>query len=261
MKKNEKIVIGILILIVIMFIAVILIWRPNYNLNNNVSLDIGIGIDKDEISEKGEIKEEQKIIKVNGTLYYNTGEKSTALRCGIMDGKITSNVKLEEIPTKDNESNFEGEYGYQYGNDNTIEVNIDGDWYIFATLEYETERKDEFELRVYDKQPQTDTKIHKILDKSETDKYDYNIYSYDLSVNIIINGEELSLRNALLENKITMDEIIAKQGCLRNVCYDDGGSTEYYNKDYTLIKLNKLDGNRDVYIGTKELNLNALEID
>lgn len=77
-------------------------------------------------------------------------------------------------------------------------------------IKIELKSAENFEIRFYDKQPQTDTKINKILDKSETDKYDYNIYSYEGSVNILINGKEMSLRNALLENKITMNEIIAK---------------------------------------------------
>ena len=82
----------------------------------------------------------------------------------------------------------------------------------------------------------------------------------------------MPLRNALLENRITMEEIIEKanKDVQDAISYDDGGSTvyhykdggssEYHNKGYTIIKLNKLDGNRDVYIGAKDLKLNDLNI-
>lgn len=129
-------------------------------------------------------------------------------------------------------------------------------------IKIELKSAENFEIRFYDKQPQTDTKINKILDKSETDKYDYNIYSYEGSVNILINGKEMSLRNALLENKITMNEIIAKANQdLRNEkitgdTYKDGGSQVYHYGNYTIIKYHTIEGNRDVYIGTKDININ-----
>lgn len=130
----------------------------------------------------------------------------------------------------------------------------------------EIKSADKFEICFYDKHPQSETKVHKILDKSETDKYDYNIYTYDGQVNIIINGEEISLRNALLDNKITMNEIIAKanqdekDGKIKAYRYKDGGSIEYHYENYTIIKCHTEEGNRDVYIGTKDLNINDLQL-
>ena len=114
-------------------------------------------------------------------------------------------------------------------------------------IKIELKSAENFEIRFYYKQPQTDTKINKILDKSETDKYDYNIYCYDGSVNILINGEETSLRNALLENKITMDEIISKANKdlkdknITGDTYKDGGSSVYNYENYTIIKYHTLD--------------------
>lgn len=131
-------------------------------------------------------------------------------------------------------------------------------------IKIELKSAENFEIRFYDKQPQTDTKINKILDKSETDKYDYNIYSYDGSVNILINGKEISLRNALLENKITMNEIIAKanqdekDGKIKAYTYKDGGSMEYHYENYTIIKCHTEEGNRDVYIGKKTMTINDI---
>lgn len=121
---------------------------------------------------------------------------------------------------------------------------------------------EEFELRFYDKQPKTDQKLYKILDKAETEKYDYNIYTYEGSVNILINNEEISLKQALLENKITMDEIIAKANedlankKIKGDMYRDGGSMLYQYDNYTIIKCHTLDGNRNVYIGTPEMSIN-----
>lgn len=121
---------------------------------------------------------------------------------------------------------------------------------------------DKFEIRFYDKHAQNETKVHKILDKSETEKYDYNIYIYEGAVNILINGEEISLRDALLNNKITMDEIIAKANQdlkdkkISGYMYRDGGSMIYNYDNYSIIKCHTLDGNRDVYIGIKEMTIN-----
>ena len=116
-----------------------------------------------------------------------------------------------------------------------------------------------FEIVFKNRQP-TDSynKVYAILDKSETDKYNYTIYAYDGSVNIIIDGKEYSLKEALLENKITMEEIIQKaNNDFPNAgFYKDGGSKEYHYDNYTIIKCQRLDGNEDVYIGTKDITLN-----
>lgn len=126
----------------------------------------------------------------------------------------------------------------------------------------ELKSAENFEILFYDKYPMESYKVYTILDKSETDRYDYNIYGYDGSVNIRIDGKDYALKEALLEDKITMEEIIAKanqdekEGNIKADMYKDGGSIEYYYENYTIIKCHTLDGNRDVYIGTKDLKLN-----
>jgi len=118
-----------------------------------------------------------------------------------------------------------------------------------------------FEILFNDKQPQSNIKAHKIVDKNEIDKYNYDVYMYARRVNIRIDGKDYSLKEALLENKITMEEIIAKanrdekDGKIRADMYKDGGSMEYHYENYTIIKCHTVDGNRDVYIGTKDLKL------
>lgn len=126
----------------------------------------------------------------------------------------------------------------------------------------EIKSTEDFEILFYDKHPMESYKIYTILDKSETDKYDYTIYGYDGSVNIRIDGNEYSLKDALLENKITMEEIIQKankdldNNKITGYMYKDGGSMIYQYDTYTIIKCHTIEGNRDVYIGTKEMTLN-----
>lgn len=125
----------------------------------------------------------------------------------------------------------------------------------------ELKSADNFEIVFKERQPiDSYNRIYAILDKSETDKYNYSIYAYEGSVNIVIDEQEYTLREALLGNKITMEEIIAKanKDFPDAITYDDGGSVEYHYENYTIIKFHTLDGNRDVYIGTKNMTINDL---
>lgn len=72
------------------------------------------------------------MVMVDGTLYYDTGEESAqAAHCGMADGEITSSVDGSEIPTEDGQSNFGTGFPYQYGADGTIEIQMNGKWFIF----------------------------------------------------------------------------------------------------------------------------------
>ena len=77
------------------------------------------------------------MVMVNGTLYLDTGHESKIeARCGVMDGEITSQVDGSKQPTIDDQSNFGTGYGYQYGaTEGTIELFMNGKWWIFATEE------------------------------------------------------------------------------------------------------------------------------
>ena len=124
---------------------------------------------------------------------------------------------------------------------------------------------DNFEI-IFKERQKNDSynKKYAILDKTESDKYDYNIYAYDGSVNLRINGKEYTLKEALITNKITMNEIIdkanqdKKNGKIKAEMYKDGGSIIYKYDNYTIIKFHTLDGNRDVYIGNKNMDINDL---
>ncbi len=75
------------------------------------------------------------MIMVDGLLYLDTGRESTVTaRCGIMDGTIESQVDSWLEPTENNQSNFAVGFDYQYGAEpGTIDVNIEGNWYVYAT--------------------------------------------------------------------------------------------------------------------------------
>ena len=146
-------------------------------------------------------------------------------------------------------------------NKNIALVNAEELLEIIKTVNITYNAIPDFEILFYAKDSTDSYKVYKILDNSETDKYDYNIYGYNGIVNIKIDGNEYSLKEALLENKITMEEIIGKEnkdekdGKITAKMYKDGGSMEYHYENYTIIICHTVDGNRDVYIGTKDLKL------
>lgn len=133
MKKNEKIMIGILVLILLVMTGILILTKIKVKKQD-------IWIERDNPASSNEVnnsKELGKIVKVNGKLYYDTGKFSENMpRCGTMDGNITSTVAKEKIPTEDNQANFEGAKGYQYAKENTIEIPTDEGWRIFETKEY-----------------------------------------------------------------------------------------------------------------------------
>lgn len=90
----------------------------------------------------------------------------------------------------------------------------------------------------------------------ETD--DYNVKAYGGDVDITIEKDMVySLEDALCENIITSNDIVDKcksdeeKGIIKSEMYKDGGSTEYYYDDFTVLKLNTLDGDKDLIIGRK----------
>lgn len=133
-------------------------------------------------------------------------------------------------------------------------------------MDIEIKSAENFEIHFVNQQHESRDKVRPILEKTETEKYDYNIYAYLGEVNIVINGKEMSLREALLENKITMDEMIAKANedvdseKIKGDMYKDGGSMIYRYEEYTIIKVHNLDGNRDVYIGIPEMELKDVKM-
>ena len=91
---------------------------------------------------------------------------------------------------------------------------------------------------------------------------DAALYYYGIEdVMITIQGWSSPLKAALEKGTITLDAIIAKcngdvrDGVIEEISYDDGGSQVYKYPDYTIIKYHTLDGNRDVYIGSSDMDI------
>ncbi len=191
-------------------------------------------------------------VMIDGRIYYSTGEKSTITgRCGNMDGYISSTTQKGSLPTKDDESNFGTDFGYQKIKTNEIEVFMNGDFIVFKGEERP------FEL-IFNSTNDLETRT--IIKAHDNNNYSYNIFSYGGNVTIKIDNVEYDLRTALLEEKITMEEIIEKANkdafedkTIKVDSLNDGGTNKYYYNDYTIIKRHTLDGNFDVYIGFPDM--------
>lgn len=159
---------------------------------------------------------------------------------------------------------------YMYGVGRKVIINYTG--YIKETYPAQidtnnilTNGYEEFELSVKKSDNKQKTKI---LNNGELDKYksEFDLYYYGLEeVNVFVDYKTMSLEDALRSGKMTIDGILAKankdvaNGIIKEEMYKDGGTTEWYYADYTIIKCHSLDGNRDVYIGIPEMRLNNIK--
>ncbi len=158
-------------------------------------------------------------------------------------------------------------YDYLYGIGRKVIIKYTG--YIkesypaqIDTNEILTDGYEKFELIVKKSDNKSKTKI---LNNQELDKNnsDFDLYYYGLDeVNIFVDNKTMSLEDALRSGKMTIDGIIQKanKDFPNAISYDDGGSIEYHYKDYSIIKVHKLDGNRDVYIGVPNMKINDLKL-
>lgn len=72
-------------------------------------------------------------VMLEGVVYYDTCTISDTDPSAAPDGTITSAVDDQSFPAEDGQSNFGTGYAYRYGSaDGTVEVLIDGVWWIFA---------------------------------------------------------------------------------------------------------------------------------
>lgn len=91
---------------------------------------------KEESEENSDTEEQdswKRMVMLNGKLYVDTNETDNhMLRCGVMDGEITSTTE-GEAPTENGQSNFGKDISFQYGmRENRIEIFVDDSWCIFA---------------------------------------------------------------------------------------------------------------------------------
>lgn len=108
----------------------------------------------------------------------------------------------------------------------------------------------EWELNFFSRDNQEITEILKLDD--------YSIKTFGGDVNIIVEGDmAYFFQDALKQNIITSEQIIdrakrdSEEGKIKSDMYKDGGSMEYYYDDYTILKFNTVDGNKDLIIGKK----------
>lgn len=90
------------------------------------------------------------------------------------------------------------------------------------------------------------------------------LYYYGISdVIVSVDDQTMSLAEALESGKITLNALLVranqyvKNGIVEELSYDDGGSALYQYQDYTIIKYHTLDGNRDMYIGSRDMDINV----
>lgn len=101
-----------------------------------------------------------------------------------------------------------------------------------------------------------DMGIKQIAKTNKYDNIDYGLYTIAGDVTVTIEQDMVySLENALNEGIISVQSILEqvkldeKYGICEMAYFQDGGSIEYRYKDYTILKLNSLDGNKDLIIG------------
>ncbi len=130
------------------------------------------------------------------------------------------------------------------------------------TTKIELKSPEKFELDFSRKNNQPKKK-EIIISKNEIKDVDYNIYAYEGNVKIKLydKKEFSSLRDALLEKKITIEEILKKasQNIIHPRIANDGGSIEYHYPNYTIIKCHTVDGNKDIYFGDETLTLDDIK--
>lgn len=97
------------------------------------NLENTYGADNGEDSVCAAATATRRAVCIDGILYYDTGAVSDMeYRCGTPDGVITDTTDADALPTEDGQSNFGTGYGYQFAADGTVEVEIDGEYVIFA---------------------------------------------------------------------------------------------------------------------------------
>lgn len=101
-----------------------------------------------------------------------------------------------------------------------------------------------------------DMGAYKIVDKNTSKEYDFDIYTVGGNVSFTVEGDMVyEFEKALNEKVVTISNILeqAKMDEKYGICeagmYSDGGTIEYMYGEYTIIKYNTLDGNKDFVVG------------
>lgn len=94
----------------------------------------------------------------------------------------------------------------------------------------------------------------------------YSVYFYDIEdVEFEYKGNIFDLKVALMNKQLLIDKVIeqaeddAKSGKNKKEIYMDGGSIKYKYDKFSIVKYNSLDGNRDIYVGKPNMDINVLD--
>jgi len=83
------------------------------------------------LNEISSVEEIKKAVRINEKLYLCTDEIISEIRCGVMDGVISSAIESYRYPIENDQSNFGTGYEYQYSEVGMVDVVIDGEWIRF----------------------------------------------------------------------------------------------------------------------------------
>ena len=153
--------------------------------------------------------------------------------------------------------------------DNTIQVIMEP--YLIEVTEFPVICQYSLESSNYEKKfeltymARKDMGVKKIAEKNQFDNLDFGVYTIAGDVSITIEGDMVyPLEDALKQGVIKVQDILeqAKQdekyGFCEKAYYSDGGSTEYRYAEYTILKYNTLDGNKDLVIGMQGTIINQV---
>ena len=248
MKKKIILIIGIMVLLLVLFCSIQI-----FNNTKKPAEDNGIIKGKEENNTNIPSKENFVATVLEETTTYMIVEPNEDEQERKSSDKIVINYGTEHID-------------YLFGIGRKVIINYTG--YIKETYPAQIDTDDilingyeEFELTVKNASNQNKTKI---VSNKELDPYssDCDLYYYGLEeVNITIDNKTIPLEEALKTGKMTLDGLIIKanKDIPNPEIYKDGGSMEYHYDNYTIIKMHKLDGNRDVYIGTKDMTMISIQ--
>ncbi len=84
---------------------------------------------------------------------------------------------------------------------------------------------------------------------------DYDVCYYNIdSASVMIDGKAVDLLDAVSQGRLTFDQLITDADSLGDWVYSaeykDGGSKLYCFDEYVILKMNKINGDKTLYIGT-----------
>lgn len=209
----------------------------------------------------------ERLVMIDGKLYYDTGiESSITSRCGIKDGRIESHIGSFETPTQNNESNFPGEYEYQFSSSTTVDLYINEKWMIFQEKNSFVPYKN-FELKIETIEDKNSKNPSLYYEDKEQAIYFVSIKDFYLN----ISNQKISLKEFIKASNETIDTIITKIGnkmSLEAVLYDggtivyrDGGKIKQQseepkvsNNGLTIIKCFRMNAKKNIYIAPSDID-------